>query len=100
MLSNLNIDLDTFVVKVLHRRVLEHQPLIVMSDFKLAHRVGHLIVQTADLQHDPPESYLFIQDGLIVACGVLYAMCYFFCMLRTYRDKTYPGASYGGIQYL
>ncbi|KAB8074334.1 hypothetical protein BDV29DRAFT_191022 [Aspergillus leporis] len=71
-----------------------------MSNFKLAHQVGHLIVQPADLDLDPPESFLFVQDGLIIACGVLYAMCYFFCMLRAYKDKTYPGASYGGIQYL
>ncbi|KAH8433348.1 uncharacterized protein LDX57_010983 [Aspergillus melleus] len=71
-----------------------------MSTFELAHSVRHLIVQPADLRFDPPESYLFVQDGLIVSCGVLYALCYFFCMIRTYRDKTYPGSSVGGIQFL
>ncbi|KAF9892633.1 hypothetical protein FE257_001035 [Aspergillus nanangensis] len=71
-----------------------------MSEFQLAHRVPHLIVQPADLKHNPPESYLFVQDGLIIACGVLYALFYLFCMARTYADRTYPGAGFGGIQYL
>ncbi|KAE8152011.1 hypothetical protein BDV25DRAFT_151761 [Aspergillus avenaceus] len=71
-----------------------------MPHFELAHRTGHLIVQPADLALNPPESYLFVQDGLIISCGVLYALCYFFCMCRVYRDKTYPAASINGIQYL
>lgn len=37
-------------------------------------------------------SYLFVQDGLIVSCGVLYALCYFFYMARTYKDKTLSGS--------
>lgn len=51
----------------------------------------HLIVQPSDLALNPPESYLFVQDGLIVACGVIYALCYVFYMARTYKDKTMSG---------
>lgn len=57
---------------------------------------SHLIVQPADLALNPPESYLFIQDGLIISCGVLYALCYLFYMMRTIKDKTVAG----GIEYL
>lgn len=49
-------------------------------------------VQPSDLKLNPPESYLFIQDGLIISCGVLYAMCYLFYMARTYKDKTLSGS--------
>ncbi|TKA26369.1 hypothetical protein B0A50_05148 [Salinomyces thailandicus] len=45
----------------------------------------------SDLALNPPESYLFVQDGLIVACGVIYALCYVFYMARTYKDKTMSG---------
>lgn len=51
----------------------------------------HLVVQPQDLQLNPPESYLFIQDGLIIACGVLYALCYLFYMTRSFRDKVLAG---------
>ncbi|KAK5114057.1 hypothetical protein LTR85_010363 [Meristemomyces frigidus] len=66
--------------------------------FELAkHYSGaHLIAQPCDLRLDPPESYLYIQDGLIISCGVLYALCYLFYMARTYRDKTVAGT----IEYL
>lgn len=84
--------------------------------FELANRYSrsHLIVQPSDLELGPPESYLFIQDGLIIckfhtdeyakvveadwniACGVLYALCYLFYMTRTFKDKTVAG----GIEYL
>lgn len=56
----------------------------------------HLIVQPSDLALNPPESYLYIQDGLIVSCGVLYTLCYFFYMVRTYRDKHIAGP----VEYL
>ncbi|RHZ56584.1 uncharacterized protein CDV56_104820 [Aspergillus thermomutatus] len=71
-----------------------------MSNFELADKVRHLIVQPADQRLNPPESYLFVQDGLIISCGVLYAFCYIFCVIRTYADKTYPGARSGSIQFL
>jgi hypothetical protein len=64
--------------------------------FELANNFSqhHLIVQPFDLAFNPPESYLFVQDGLIIACGVLYALCYFFYMIRTVRDKTCDGFEY------
>ncbi|EAW08987.1 uncharacterized protein ACLA_099320 [Aspergillus clavatus NRRL 1] len=71
-----------------------------MPNFELARQVQHLIVQPADQRLNPSESYLFVQDGLIISCGVLYALCYLFCMIRTYADKTYPGARAGSIQFL
>ncbi|KAM3419169.1 hypothetical protein BST61_g5113 [Cercospora zeina] len=55
-----------------------------------------IIVQPSDARLEPPESYLFIQDGLIISCGVLYALCYMFYMTRTVRDKTCAGA----VEYL
>lgn len=71
-----------------------------MTPFALAHQVRHLIIQPNDLRLNPPESYLFVQDGLIILCGLLYALCYLFCMIRTYGDKTYPGADLKGIRFL
>ncbi|KXT00249.1 hypothetical protein AC578_1207 [Pseudocercospora eumusae] len=61
--------------------------------FELATKYSHhhLIVQPKDLALEPPESYLFIQDGLIISCGVLYSLCYLFYMLRTVKDKTLSG---------
>ncbi|PPJ60279.1 hypothetical protein CBER1_01264 [Cercospora berteroae] len=65
--------------------------------FELAKKyTTHLIVQPSDARLQPPESYLFIQDGLIISCGVLYALCYMFYMTRTARDKTCAGA----VEYL
>ena len=71
-----------------------------MSHFELANKVQHLIIQPADLRLKPPESYLYVQDGLIIMCGVLYAFCYGFCMIRTFKDRTYPLSDFGGIQFL
>lgn len=51
----------------------------------------HLIVQPSDLRLNPPESYLYVQDGIIISCGVLYVLCYFFYMTRTVKDKTCAG---------
>jgi hypothetical protein len=51
----------------------------------------HLVVQPADLRLNPPESYLFVQDSLIVACGLLYSLCYIFYTIRTYSDKRLAG---------
>ncbi|KAI5370033.1 Putative terpene cyclase PaxB [Septoria linicola] len=66
--------------------------------WELARRFSdaHLIVQSSDARLQPPESYLFIQDGLIISCGVCYALCYLFYMTRTYKDKTCAGA----VEYL
>lgn len=70
------------------------------ENFALANRVHHLIVQPSDAALDPPESYLFVQDGLIISCGVIYALCYLFCMIRAYSDRTLPGKDWGSIQFL
>ena len=42
--------------------------------FELSHSLAghHLIVQPADAVLDPPEVYFYVQDGLMIACGVLY----------------------------
>ncbi|KAK5125291.1 hypothetical protein LTR08_005368 [Meristemomyces frigidus] len=66
--------------------------------FEMARRYSdfHIIAQPADLRLNPPESYLYIQDGLIIFSGVLYALCYLFYMARTYKDKTVAG----NIEYL
>ncbi|PLB40354.1 uncharacterized protein BDW47DRAFT_123848 [Aspergillus candidus] len=71
-----------------------------MANFELARKTPHLIVQPADAALSPPESYLFVQDGLIIACGVIYALCYTFCIIRTYSDHMYPGARWGSIQFM
>lgn len=68
-----------------------------MSKFELAKRYHtHLVVQSVDLRLDPPESYFYVQDGLVVACGVLYSLCYLFYMMRTYKDKRCAGS----VEYL
>lgn len=51
----------------------------------------HLVVQPSDLRLNPPESYLFVQDSLIIACGLLYSLCYVFYTIRTYSDRTFAG---------
>ena len=61
--------------------------------FELAHSLSnkHLTPRPSDLQLNPPESYFYVQDGLIIACGICYALCYFFYAIRTYKDKTCAG---------
>ncbi|KAL5113851.1 hypothetical protein ACEQ8H_008271 [Pleosporales sp. CAS-2024a] len=56
----------------------------------------HLIPQASDVALHPPESYFFITDFLIVACGVLYTLCYVFYTIRTYSD----GYVAGTVQFL
>ncbi len=51
----------------------------------------HLIVQPSDLALNPPESYFFVSDFLIISCGVLYALCYYFYMIATVRDEYLAG---------
>lgn len=69
-----------------------------MSTFEPAKRLAnfHLVAQPADLRLNPPESYLYVQYGFIFACGVIYALCYAFYIMRTIKDKTVAG----GIEYL
>ncbi|KAF9734547.1 hypothetical protein PMIN01_07450 [Paraphaeosphaeria minitans] len=61
--------------------------------FSYAHATSftHLIPQPSDLRLQPPESYLLIQDFLILTCALLYALCYFFYTVRTYADRTVAG---------
>ncbi len=42
--------------------------------FELSHTLAghHLIVQPSDAALNPPEAYFYVQDGLMIACGVLY----------------------------
>ncbi|KAK5697788.1 hypothetical protein LTS12_028517, partial [Elasticomyces elasticus] len=70
------------------------------ENFELASRVRHIIIQPSDQALNPPESYLFVQDGLIISCGVIYSLCYLFCMIRMYSDRTLPGADWGSVQFL
>ncbi|KAL2835290.1 hypothetical protein BDW59DRAFT_168525 [Aspergillus cavernicola] len=67
-----------------------------MSDFWLVDHLRHLVVQPADKRLNPPEGYLFVQDGLIISCGVLYALVYVFAMMRTIKDRVLPGT----VKYL
>lgn len=67
-----------------------------MSDFWLTEYIGHLVVQPADARLNPPEAYLFVQDGLIISCGVIYALFYVFSMMRVVKDGVLPGT----VKYL
>jgi len=51
----------------------------------------HLIPQPSDLLLNPPQSYLFVQDFLIITCALLYLLCYLFYALRTVRDRRLAG---------
>jgi hypothetical protein len=60
-------------------RLIEFISVFIMGAFEVANSLHtHLVAQRQDLRLNPPESYLFVQDGLIIICGVLYALCYFF----------------------
>jgi hypothetical protein len=56
----------------------------------------HLIPQSSDLALHPPETYLYITDFLIIACGILYTLCYIFYTIRTYSDRYLAGT----VQFL
>ncbi|CBX90948.1 hypothetical protein LEMA_P059820.1 [Plenodomus lingam JN3] len=66
--------------------------------FEIAEKISayHLIPQTVDVALDPPESYFFITDFLIIACGILYTLCYLFYTIRTYSDRYLAGT----VQFL
>ena len=78
----------------------QHLATVVTASmsFDLAERLTrhHLIVQPSDLALNPPQSYLFVQDFLIISCGVIYALCYVFYIARTYKDRTMSGP----VEYL
>jgi len=64
-----------------------------MSNFALSRSLEstHLIPQPADLRLSPPQSYLFVQDFLVLTCALLYLLCYLFYALRTVRDRRLAG---------
>ena len=64
-----------------------------MSNFALSRSLEstHLIPQPSDLSLSPPQSYLFVQDFLILTCALLYLLCYLFYALRTVRDRRLAG---------
>jgi hypothetical protein len=66
--------------------------------FDLANQYSsyHLIPQSSDLALNPPESYFFITDFLIISCGILYTLCYLFYTIRTYSDRYVAGT----VQFL
>lgn len=66
--------------------------------FEISEKWGsyHLIPQSVDVALNPPESYFFITDFLIIACGILYTLCYMFYTIRTYSD----GFLAGTVQFL
>lgn len=68
------------------------------SPFKWAHETEswHLIPQSVDLALNPPESYFFVTDFLIISCGILYTFCYLFYTIRTYSDRFVAGT----VQFL
>jgi hypothetical protein len=51
----------------------------------------HLIPQSSDVALSPPESYFFITDIPIIACGILYTLCYMFYTIRSYSDRYVAG---------
>lgn len=65
-------------------------------DLSRKYEAYHLIPQASDLALNPPESYFFVTDFLIITCGVLYMFCYLFYTLQTYRDRFLPGT----VQFL
>ena len=58
---------------------------------KLLEKRQHLIAHPSDLHLDPPQSYLFVQDFLIVLCAIVYCFAYVFYMIRTKRDRFLAG---------
>lgn len=56
----------------------------------------HIIPQSADVALNPPESYFFITDFLIISCGILYTLCYIFYTICTYSDRYLAGT----VQFL
>ena len=49
--------------------------------------VGHLAVHPVDAKLNPPATYLYVQDGLIVLCGTFWILAYVFYIIRCHRDN-------------
>ncbi len=63
-------------------------PITTRNNFVVANRVtSHLVVHPADKALNPPESYLFVQDALIIATGTFWTIAYFWYTLQCRRDR-------------
>jgi hypothetical protein len=61
------------------------------QDFVLARQWKyHIAVHPADLALNPPESYLFIQDVLILFCAIVWAISYVDLIRLTLKDRRSP----------
>ena len=58
-----------------------------IESFALAKRTIHIAVDATDLALNPPESYFFIQDFLIIASGTFWLLAYLFYAIRCFRDR-------------
>lgn len=69
------------------------QLLASIMHFKVAKWLenNHLIEYAPDMALGPPQSYLFVQDFLILSCAVIYCFCYLFYTIRTKRDRYLAG---------
>jgi len=47
----------------------------------------HIGVDPADQQFKLPESYLFVQDELIIASGTFWVLAYFFYSIRCFSER-------------
>lgn len=52
---------------------------------------NHLIEYGPDMALNPPQSYLLVQDFLILSCAIIYCFCYLFYTIRTKRDRYLAG---------
>jgi len=63
-------------------------PTSSRASFATANRIiSHLAVHPADKILNPPESYLLVQDALIIATGTFWTIAYLWYILRCIRDK-------------
>lgn len=49
----------------------------------------HLPLNDVDGKNHPSLSFLWIQDGLTLACGVLWTTAYVLYIRQSFRDKSY-----------
>jgi hypothetical protein len=51
----------------------------------------HLIIHPLDLALIPPQSYMFVQDFLVLSYAILYYFYYIFYTIRTKHDRFLAG---------
>lgn len=49
----------------------------------------HLPLNDIDAQNNPPLWFLWIQDGMNLACGALWSTAYVLYIRQSFRDKSY-----------